>query len=319
MANSAYRQVYILMHLLRHVPLTKQQLSKHFGVTERSIQRDISQLNALFDNEEVNQEVQYNQRSHAFELQTSDSGLTSAQLVVLIKILLASRALTSTETKQLINNLMQNALPSERRVINRVVQNEVFNYLPLHHDQPLTNLLWQFSLIITRGQVVELTYHSHTQQLRTHVIVPKAILFSEHYFYLIASDLDRNEERFYRFDRFAGFRIMKCDTPTNGYAARFPEGELRRYLPVMAAGEKVEVTFDYWGDPELALDWLPTATVIATDTAAGKVTIAATAYSEALKRWLLSQGTKALLLTPTGLVADLRGTIDQLYAAYHRN
>ncbi|WP_179394600.1 helix-turn-helix transcriptional regulator [Lacticaseibacillus absianus] len=317
MANSGYRQVYILLHLLRHVPLSKQQLSKHFDVTERSIQRDISQLNALFDHEEIGYEIQYDARAHAFALKTAGVGLSSAELVVLIKILLASRALNAVEAKGLIAKLMQNALPSERRVINRVVQNEVFNYLPLHHDRPLTALVWQFSMIITRGQTVELTYRSRNDKQRTHTLAPKAIMFAEHYFYLIAGDLQCGEERFYRLDRILSYRVQQGESPANGYAQRFPEGELRRYIPIMAAGPKVDVTFDFWGRPDAALDWLPTARIVDRDPAHRKVTIQATVYREAFKMWLLSQGNMAHLLAPAPLVEAIRQSVDELYALYH--
>ncbi|WP_225046686.1 helix-turn-helix transcriptional regulator [Lacticaseibacillus kribbianus] len=314
MANSAYRQVYILLHLLRHVPLNKQQLAKHFGVTERSIQRDISQLNALFDHEEVAYAAQYNQRTHAFELNSGESELNSAQVVVLVKILLASRALNADEAKALIANLVQTALPSERRVINRVIQNEVFNYLPLHHDRPLTGLVWQFSLIITRGQSVTLSYRSRNDKASQVVVAPKAILFSEHYFYLIA--VAESGERFYRFDRIQDYKLRPEDGQPNGYAGRYPEGELRRYLPIMAAGPRVTVTFDFWGRPDAALDWLPTATLIDQDEPAGRVTVQATVYAEAFKAWLLSQGNMAHLLTPPDLVAEVSRTVLEMAALY---
>ncbi|WP_262314939.1 helix-turn-helix transcriptional regulator [Lacticaseibacillus parakribbianus] len=317
MANSAYRQVYILLHLVRHVPLNKQQLSKHFAVTERSIQRDISQLNALFDHEEVAFEVQYNQRTHAFELQSGASELNSAQLVVLIKILLASRALNAEEAKALIANLLQTALPSERRVINRVIQNEVFNYLPLHHNQPLTGLIWQFSLIITRGQTVLLSYRSRNGKESSVLVAPKAIFFSDHYFYLIAVDQERGLERFYRFDRIQDYRLRSEDGQANGYTSRYPEGELRRYLPIMAGGPRVTVTFDFWGRPDAALDWLPTASIITQDAPHHKVTIQATVYTEAFKMWLLSQGNMAKLLTPPSLVAELTRTVGEMNDLYH--
>ncbi|KRO15188.1 helix-turn-helix transcriptional regulator [Lacticaseibacillus saniviri] len=320
MKSSAYRQLYILNALQHHKQFTKVELAEHFDTSFRTIQRDISALNGFFEGEGLDQRIDYNSAQHTFELQLRDHQLTNAQILVTIKIILANRALNVTETNELTDALRQLVSPDQRLLVDRIINIESFDYAPLQHNQPLIDRIWDFSQFILKGESVKMSYGSRLQQQSTPEILPKAIFFSEFYFYLIATDLNAQEERFYRIDRIQEYKRLKRPRVTT-YANRYDEGALRKNIPFMYNGPAEDIVFEFWGIEEAALDRLPSAKVIARHPhpapARDSVTIRAHASDKGLKMWVLSQGNMLKVLSPQHFVDEVKDVIAQMQSLYN--
>jgi len=317
--SSAYRQLYILNALQKHAQLTKTDLAAHFETSPRSIQRDISAINTFFEDENIDQRIEYNAAKHSFELQIKTHQLTNAQILVTIKIILANRALNATETTELTDALRQLVSPDQRRLVDRIINIESLDYSPLQHNQPLVDRIWDFSKFILNGETVHIHYGSRLQQQSTPDILPKAIFFSEFYFYVIATDLAVKEDRFYRIDRIIAYSRLNHPRVT-AYTNRYAEGELRKTIPFMYNGPAEDIVFEFWGIEEAALDRLPSAQVIARhphpNPARDSVTIRAHASDKGLKMWVLSQGNMIKVLSPQHFVDEIKDVIQQLQQLY---
>ena len=75
------------------------------------------------------------------------------------------------------------------------------------------------------------------------------------------------------------------------HSGKFSDGEFRKRIQFMYAGELRRVTFDYSGTSvEAVLDRLPTAKIISED--GGVYRITAEVYGNEIDMWLRSQGDK---------------------------
>ncbi|WP_261806454.1 helix-turn-helix transcriptional regulator [Lapidilactobacillus luobeiensis] len=313
--NSGYRQAYILIHLLQGEHLTKATLATYFKVATRSIQRDVSQLNDLLANEHQGQTITYDANNHGYALATEHSQLNQRQVLLLIKILLASRALDQPELTQIVKGLKTVIGPDDARRIDPIIRNEIFNYQPLKHHKELVNIIWDFSNFILQQRTIKISYETRHQEKSEYTINPEAIFFSEFYFYVISFDFKSQRERFFRSDRISAYEVV----PSNDkipYANRFLEGELRKHIQFMYTGPMEEIVFEFWGIEEAALDRLPTAEVIARHPERHSVTIRAQVLGNGVRMWLLSQGNMLKVLAPESLVAEMKHISQEMVDLY---
>lgn len=149
----------------------------------------------------------------------------------------------------------------------------------------------------------------HTDEIVTRKIEPVAILFSEYYFYLNAFIVGPDDAGNYihKYDYPAVFRIDRIrEYRENGekfqvaYANRFEEGEFRKRIQFMYAGELMTVQLKYYGEnPEPVLDRLPTAWIL--EQKEHECVISAEVYGTGIVMWLLSQGDRIEVIRPKSL------------------
>lgn len=330
------RQLYIYQSLLTGRTLNKQNLATHFNVTERAIQRDVSDIKAFLANEELHQSIHYSRSHHGYQLLTDQHELSAQEILVLAKILLASRAFPKTELDQMIAGLLRLIKADDRKAVAPIIKNETFWYVPVHHGQLLRQRLWDFSQAIRQHQTLEITYLRRDQEKVTRTIFPEAIIFSEYYFYIASYNETYGATLFYRADRIQNYHAATTKI-TRTRAQRFEDGEFRQRIQFMYPGSVQKISFQFWGIVEAALDRLPTAKVThrwAADGTelpinnsdyrqqqprdGGSVTIEAEVFGErGVMMWLLSQGALVKVLSPQSLVTALQAELEQIQARYH--
>ncbi len=347
--GQAYRQVYIFQQLLDGNILNKQQLADKFTVDPRAIQRDISDLNAYLTNEESYYQITYSRSQKGYVLNSDQHELTSKEVLLLVKILLASRALNNHETQSTINGLLNLIKSSERQAVKPLVQNELTFYTPLAHQEPLLNKIWQLSQYITKQQQITITYRRNRGQEVERTILPLALTFDQYYFYLISYNDQYQSNLIYRIDRVLKFSPATKTMRTN--ANRFNTSDFRQRVQFMYAGKLMTIRFQFWGIAEAALDRLPTARI--TDKVDehdvvlkhnsygisleeikqlnaqqdalhgrknspdnGSVIIEAEVYGTGISMWLLSQGANVKVLGPSTFVQEIKMETQKMLNRY---
>lgn len=87
------RILYIQQILVQGGVLNKQQTADHFGVSEKTIQRDLDTLRNHFADSEPRREILYNSAKGGYLLDdTLSRFLTSSEILAVCKILLESRS-----------------------------------------------------------------------------------------------------------------------------------------------------------------------------------------------------------------------------------
>ena len=217
--------------------LSKAELSTRYHVSERSIQRDMESLRSFIANHNLGQEVVYDYNQKGYRLiQSNPKGLTNDEILAVCKILLESRSLRKDEMLPILDKLVECAVPAQnQKLIDDLILNETFHYIPPHHDKRILHSLWALGEAVRHQQVLEIEY----ERMKDHELVkrrvhPVGIMFSEYYFYLTAFLEDKSHfenpgdlfPTIYRIDRIASFQVLDEHFRVP-YRDRFEEGEFR--------------------------------------------------------------------------------------------
>lgn len=284
----------------------KSQAAKMYGVSERSIQRDIEDINNYLSMETgrsgVLNSVISDNRKNGYRLeQYYNMKLTNSEILAICKILLDSRAFTKEEMTSMLSRLIDCCVPKESiKLVQDLISNEEFHYVELTHKSVFIDKMWDIGQAIHQSRYIEMEYHrTKDNALVKRKVKPAAIMFSEYYFYLTAfiedddvkADFDVLNDSFptiYRIDRIENYKILDEHFRTP-YGSRFKEGEFRKRVQFMYGGKLQKVKFKYKGScVEAVLDRLPTAKIL--DEEDGVYTISAEVFGKGIEMWLRSQG-----------------------------
>jgi predicted DNA-binding transcriptional regulator YafY len=275
--------------------IEKSKLMERFGVSEKTVRRDIDDLRAyLVDSRQIdtNSAILYDKAKNAYELVRFDrEWLTNEETLALCKILLESRALMKEELETVIEKLLRQTEPEKRSFVKDMVKNELFHYVPLRHGKRLLSSIWKLSEMIHEREITEFVYTRQDGMQSDRRVKPVAIMFSEFYFYLIAYFADDSKDfpTVFRVDRIEDIRATgeKFHIP---YDKKFSDGEFRKRVQFMHPGELQKVTFKFKdGSIEAVLDRLPTAEIIGRSDD-GTYTVTAEVFGKGIDMWLRSQG-----------------------------
>lgn len=292
--NKGFRLLNMYERLNRGEPLNKKLLAEQFGVSAKTIQRDLEDLRNYFAEihpEEGTTEISYDKAKDRYLLvRSEEEWLTNQEILALCKILLESRAFEESEMNHMLDKLISQATKSECKVIEELTKNESFYYVPLRHGKKLLPSIWELSCYINEKEIIDIVYTRMDGEQREHQVKPVAIMFSEFYFYLIAfkAGIENPYPTVFRIDRIQSMRATgeKFKIP---YRDKFSDGEFRKRVQFMYSGELKRVRFEYSGPSiEAVLDRLPTAEILCES--GGVYTITAEAYGNGIYMWLGSQG-----------------------------
>ncbi|WP_302550614.1 YafY family protein [uncultured Dialister sp.] len=295
--NKGQRLLGIFDRLSRGETISKEALAREYGVTEKSIQRDIDDIRSYLagDKDEGAADICYDRQAKGYRLVEEESRcLTRKEILAMAKILLESRAFAKEELHTILDKLIE-ACPREgRKVVEDMIRNETFCYVPPRHGKKLLDALWDISLFIKNREIIRFSYKRQDGAEKEHAAKPVALLFSEFYFYLVAYKEEETEfPTIFRVDRIKDMESTG-NTFHIPYADRFKDGEFRKRVQFMYPGPLRRVKFTYSGPSvEAVLDRLPTAQIL--EEKEGVYTITAEAYGIGIDMWLGSQGDKVKL------------------------
>lgn len=290
--NKGQRLLGIYHRLSRGELISKEVLAREYGVTEKSIQRDIDDIRSYLagGRDEGAADICYDRQAKGYRLVEEESSrLTRKEILAMAKILLESRAFAKEELHTILDKLIE-ACPREgRKVVEDMIRNETFCYVPPRHGKKLLDALWDISLFIKNREIIRFSYKRQDGAEKEHTAKPVALLFSEFYFYLVAYKEEETEfPTIFRVDRIGTMEKTGHHFQVP-YQDRFKDGEFRKRVQFMYPGVLRRVTFTYSGPSvEAVLDRLPTARILSHKD--GIYTLTAEAYGKGLDMWLGSQG-----------------------------
>lgn len=295
--------------------IKKKQYATLYHVSEKTIQRDIADLNQYLEIHSEG-EVEYSKDKGYFLFGRNRGALTDSDIFAFAKILLESRAFSKNEMNRLIESLL--SLCSKKSEISKLIRNECFYYIPPRHNKNLVDFIWQIELSIRNCSYVHVTYQRQDGILKQRTLKPLGLIFDQYYFYLIANiyGIEAPHPAVFRVDRFQSYNITQkhFDVP---YKSRFEEGQYRKRIHFMYQGNLIHIRFKFWGDSlETVLDRIPTAEVTGYDDK--KAILEAEVYDRGIEMWLLSQKEYLEVLAPQSLRNSMRNTISKMLKNYMR-
>lgn len=299
--NKGFRLLDISERLHKGEILNKSDISIQYGVTEKTIQRDIDDLRIYLAETyyyEKDALIKYDRKRKGYYLVKFERDwFTNEEILAISKILLESRGFCKEELDTLLLKLLMQVTPNDRKNIEETIKNEKFYYVPLKHNKKLLNLIWQISQYIAKNEIIKIYYTRKDGICRSHEIKPASIMFSEYYFYLIAflADDSKDFPTVFRIDRIENLEglIKKFQIP---YKDRFNEGEFRKRVQFMFSGPLQRIIFEYSGKSiESVLDRLPTAEILSE--VEGVYALQVEVYGSGIDMWLRSQGENVKVIT----------------------
>lgn len=313
------RMLELFFRGLRGEDLSVQKMAFEYGVSTKSISRDINDLKAFFANHRDlvgNSELEYSYQERVYRLRL-DEFLTSKELFSLVEVFLGARAYSRIELLTLIDKLKRLTTPNDRKKLDTLIQKELYHYHEVHHDcDSVQDNLWQLINCIDAHREITVYYHKASREYVERRIRPLSVLFTEYYFYLVAfiADADDNVPIYYRIDRISKIVEHRAhfSLPDN---LMFDEGLFRAQNQFMFPGKLRVIRFEFTGPSvQAVLDRLPTAKVVSKEGAC--YTVEATVYGDGIKMYLLSQGSWVKVLSPSDFVNEMRDEAKKMYYAY---
>ncbi len=281
--------------------ISKSELINKFGVSSKTIQRDIEELRVYLAEHyqtDVETDVVYDTKTKKYRLvRLQREWITNKEVLAILKILLESRSFNRIEVDTLIEKLVMQVTPNDRKHITDLILSEKFNYVEPLHSKPLLDIIWELSNYVSKSEVLNYTYERQDGSKRDVEVKPVAIMFSEYYFYLIAYKVDRDNSYpiNYRVDRITNLK-PKGEKFTIPYRDKFDDGEFRKRVQFMYSGELRKIKFEFWGSSiEAILDRIPTAKILGEIN--GVYTVEAESFGTGIEMWLRTQGDKYKILT----------------------
>lgn len=312
--------------------INKAAEAVHFGVDERSIQRDIDDIREFLDERSTDygehREIVYDRQEKGFRMTgLKEALMTNSEILAVTKILLESRAFSKKEMGVLLDKMIQGCVPQKNmKLVSDLISNEKFHYVELPHKEGIQDVVWELGNDIRNCNLLEVKYQKQDEESEqiTRVVEPLAVLFSEYYFYLNAYIVEKNQRGEYqhkysypaifRVDRIMEYRKLdkKFRMP---YVDRFQEGDFRKRVQFMYAGALMRIQFKYKGNnPEAILDRLPTARV--KEKQSDGVLLEVEGYGKGILMWLLSQGDKIEIVSPQKLRQEMKELLMKMLDQY---
>lgn len=312
--------LYIFEQLNKGESINKVEIAKMFNKTEKTIQRYINEIRDYYSEIWTGKklDIRYSQENNGHILvKENDDWLKKDEILSICKVLLESRAFSKQEMKKLIDKLIKQTSPQNRKIINELLLNELYHYIPVRHNQELIKKIWEINNAVRKSKIIHIEYKKvKNRKLVKRDLEPLGIIFDEYYFYMIAH-FKNQKDNFkipYRLDRIKKYKV-KNENFKVPYKDRFEEGKFRKRIQFMNPGKLIKVKFKFWGRSiEAILDRLPTAKII--DRINDVYYIETKVYGDGVKMWFLSQAQYLKILKPNHFRKEIKETINQMADIY---
>lgn len=335
------RILNIFLRGLRGEKLTAAKLANDFGVSVKSVARDINEIRAFLDDDRElsgHAELVYSRSEKCYTLRVDDF-LRDSELLALTKILIGSRALSKQELLTIIGKLKRFTSANDRQLLESLISKEKYHYCEVKCDcESVIERLWTLACDIRLRTEISIDYLKMSRERVTHRLRPVSVMFSEYYFYLIAfrADDENFKPIYFRVDRILGLTEHRAhfDIPRK---FDFDEGALRKKIQFMYPGKCRIIRFEFCGPSlQAVLDRLPTAVVL--DIKRGDLTensedirtkslrnyhpnkqialIEAEVYGTGILTYLLSLGSWVRVISPEDFVEEFKAELEKTLNLY---
>ena len=317
MMNSQERLLTIFLRLQAGKKLSKVKLSKEFGVDPKSIQRDISRLKGILEeNPNLGLEITFDTSDNTYCL-NGKTTFNKKDILVISKILLENRALNKSELNSLLEGLLSLLSIEEKKEVNAIISSERLNYKSLTNDRDRIDTIWFLSEAIRREQMLEIEYKAPLKDVKSHIIFPVSLYYDAHYFYLVAYHLKHENYTTFRVDRMESLSESHVKKPEISYGRKYRDGDVRNQKVDAFEGRKIKVKLRYTGIPEIVLDQFPNHEILSEEKG-NMIFQIETQDTPGLKRWILGQEDEITVLYPQSLADSIQNSLEKMLNNYKK-
>lgn len=294
--------------------LSKQEMATILdGKSHRTIQRFISTINSFLKESGMEQFIQYDRNNNQFFMQYKDGeSFTAKQILLISKVLLSTRSLNNEEIHTVLHHQLMKLSKEDQQTIKKSIQSEISQYDSGLEEQGLLDIIWELNEHIQNSKVIEIEYSNALNKVKSHIIKPLYVTFSEYYYYLTGAK-ENGDILIFRVDRILEYKVRR-----HRFDIQLPqhmeEGELKKRIYFMYGGSLKTVTFEFTGGIiESVIDRFPTAKLLKKDYKNNQFTVEIEVIGDGIMMWLLSQGKRVKVLSPPSMVELYQAEVNEMY------
>lgn len=315
--NSQERLFTIFLRLQSGEKISKSTLAEEFSVASRTIQRDLSSLRVILEEEGVDKELIFDSSDNMYFLKGKNS-FSKKDVLVISKILLENRAFNKEEINSLLERLLATLTEEGNREVKSIIQSEWFSYKSLTNDCNRIDIIWNISEMIRKEQMLEISYKPAMSNSKKHIIYPISLYYDSHYFYLVAYNTKYEGYRTFRLDRIENYIEVDAEKPNISYGKKYKDGDVRNYRVDAYEGNMIRIQLIYTGNVDIVFDQFPESKLLSeVGDDQYKIEIQ-TQNTQGLKRWLLGQGGQVKILSPQILIDEIQETLEKMIKIYKK-
>lgn len=321
----------VFFMLLDNKPLTNNFISDVIETDVRNVQRAIKRIKKAFDESEL-------LRQH-FELKESKikrtfyhtinqkNLLRTDQILLLIKILVASRSLNPTEMKQITDQMLKMVNLEDKNVVEFGLDSDRNPQSYLGDLSDRESKLWSLDQYIIHQDMIKFDYTDHEAKENTQTVtlerIPVHTFFDNYYFFMVGWDKYTNEYQIYHLDWMNNITVSSNVNTHIDHKKRLNHGEEALHRAYGYMGRKIRIRFEYYGYLGYVKDRFPSCRIIKKLDKKNKFPFSVNLveievyYSYGVKLWLLGQTTILKVVEPDNIAQDIKKTLYQSYQMYN--
>ena len=241
-----HRVLWIYKMLLDGKHLTKAELVEKYGITEKSIQRDMECVSAFLESEGTATLI-YDKRTKEYYLEKfGQEKLQIQEMLPILKTIFESGAILPQKLFPILEKMVAlMADNKDRQELEQFLLQEETCYQPPIYKKPIGIILCQVEKIIKEHQWVKLCYcrTENSEEIEC-VVLPQTVVMREKRFFLVAQTdigIEYNAVALYRIDRINKIEPL--------HEAQFyqiqKQKEVREKVVSVAGGEEYHIRFLY--------------------------------------------------------------------------
>lgn len=315
MSNSKVNRTLKIYDMLQNGEIiNKFNLSEEFNVDERSIRRDISDINKYL---RLKNDDRFVLKTKGCDYRLEDEKIErfDKSVFLISKILLNSRAFNKEEKDLILECLIEKVSIKNKKLIKKLISNERYNYFEVEHKSKLINKIWELTEYIDKQEIIFIKYKKVNGDIVKNKFSLFGIVFSEFYFYMIGKYKDSEITTVLRVDRVIDFEGTDEKYKVN-YSTRVQESEFKKKMQFMYSGIKKRIKFLFKGeDIESVKDRLPGARI--KDNGSNTYLVDVDVFGDGIIMWFLSQGRKITVIEPEEIVFKIKTEINKMKENYN--
>ena len=259
------RIVELFVLLLNHQQVSTKEIADKYRISLRTAQRDIQVVKAaLAEIYQYKTIISKDPESKKYQIE-SINGLQDNAIFLLLKILLASRALNKTETAEIAEQLLKLVSGKKRKALQESIRNELTFMSTIHDQRSRAEKIWSLEQAIQKNQALQFSYIDYEATdpavITDFLIRPVSIFFDNHYFYLVGLLATQQTYKTFRIDWMEDISDHFEAIPID-YDKRYEHGLKRPITMYAYSGKKTKIQFECYGYIEYIKDQFPSCKVI---------------------------------------------------------
>lgn len=320
--------IEVFFQLLESQGLQNRELADKLGIEVRSAQRSVKRIKEAFEQSLIlNKYFEFKKTGYKYSVNQRFL-LNEEQILLLSKVLIASRVLNVKESSELIDKMISMVDFDKRGIISSAIASESITKTHIDDDSARQHKLWRLEQYISNKEKISFEYTDYEAKEKAETrlveLLPVHTFFDNYYLFLIGFERGSNSYKTFRLDWMKNIEKINVKIRYE-YSSRPNFGKDVQHNAYGYQGKKTRIRFEYYGYIGYIKDRFPSCKVIKPLKRKNRFPFSVNLleidvnYSDGVKLWLLGETTILKVVEPKYIADDIKNTLYQTYKLYEED